>query len=59
MNLEEREGDLAEAAVDAAMRISERLGFVMAPLDAMTSGEAMPAWHAAQAPRSGGGSSSR
>lgn len=54
MNLEEREGELAAAAVDAALRVSERLGFVMAPLDAMTSGESTPVWRDAAAPRAGG-----
>jgi DNA-binding IclR family transcriptional regulator len=53
MHLEEREGKLAAAAVDAAMRISERLGFVMAPLDAVTSGDSSPTWQGAGAPQGG------
>lgn len=47
MNLEEREPELSAAAVDAAMRVSERLGFVMAALDSHTTTVApIPDWQA-------------
>jgi DNA-binding IclR family transcriptional regulator len=47
MNLPEREAELAAAAVDAAMRVSERLGFVMAPMAERTVPAQIPDWQAA------------
>jgi DNA-binding IclR family transcriptional regulator len=41
-----REEELAGVAVDAAMHVSERLGFVMVTLEAHTTAESIPDWQA-------------
>jgi DNA-binding IclR family transcriptional regulator len=47
MDLPGREAELAAATVDAAMRISERLGFVMAPMAERPVPAQIPDWQAA------------
>jgi DNA-binding IclR family transcriptional regulator len=53
MDLPEREAELAAAAVDAAMHVSERLGFVMAPMPERTVPAQIPDWQAIQGGKGG------